>query len=97
MLGGMLAFPSAGWTEADGPYDDAAPLTAAPFEADWRLAEDRVNHVFTHFSLTMSVAVANISTAMSGDGWHDVRPAALPTLMRKVWKVARQHSTGNGR
>ena len=97
MLGGMLAFPSAGWTEADGPYDDAAPLTAAPFEANWRLAEDRVNHVFTHFSLTMSVAVANISTAMSGDGWHDVRPAALPTLMRKVWKVARQHSTGNGR
>ena len=49
MLGGMTAFPSAGWTPQDPPADPAAPLVAAPFDADWRLLDDSVEHVFTHF------------------------------------------------
>ena len=88
MLGGMSSFPSAGWTPHDPPVDPETPLAAAPFDADWRLLDDTVDHVFTHFALTMHVAVAGIETVTEGHGWQRVRPASLPTLMRKVWKLA---------
>ena len=90
MLGGMLAFPSAGWTQDDGPYDADDPFAGAPFAADWRMAGDSVSHVFTHFSLNMDVAVAEWQETVSSGEWHAVRPASLPTLMRKVWTVARR-------
>ena len=102
MLGGMMAFPSVGWTPDDGVYDAMSPFAGAPFEADWRMAEDAVSHVFTHFSLTMDVAIAACDgTEYDGieydgmgpsDCWHAVRPASLPTLMRKVWHVARKQA-----
>ena len=92
MLGGMSAFPSAGWTPYDPPVDPAAPLAAAPFDADWRLLEDRVEHVFTHFALTMQVAVARIDGRGDGEQWKPVRPASLPTLMRKVWKLVQDRA-----
>jgi A/G-specific adenine glycosylase len=90
MLGGMLAFPSAGWTQDDAAYDADSPFASAPFAADWRLAGDSVSHVFTHFSLSMDVAVAGIEDPGPATDWHRVRPASLPTLMRKVWTVARR-------
>jgi A/G-specific adenine glycosylase len=98
----MLAFPSAGWTPADSDWNADAPLANPPFSAKWTLLDDSVSHVFTHFSLTMRVAVARIDAVpeggemvggadwpadMSAD-WQRVRPASLPTLMRKVWKLA---------
>ena len=89
MLGGMQAFPSAGWTPADPGYDPDAPLANAPLEADWRMAAEPVAHVFTHFTLNMDVAVARLPTVAEGEAWRRVRPASLPTLMRKVWKAAR--------
>ena len=88
MLGGMSAFPSAGWTPHDPPADPDAPLAAAPFDATWRLLDDTVDHVFTHFTLTMTVAVARIDGKGDGEAWKHVRPASLPTLMRKVWRLA---------
>jgi len=88
MLGGMLAFPSAGWTNEDGPYDVDNPLASSPFAADWQMAGEPVSHVFTHFTLSMDVAIAKCCPATSSQGWHPVRPASLPTLMRKVWMVA---------
>jgi A/G-specific adenine glycosylase len=94
MLGGMLGFPSAGWASRGAIYDAKAPLVAAPFAADWRLLEDKVHHVFTHFRLEMDVAIAEVSpetqSQMSGNHgmWQAVRPADLPSLMRKVWKIA---------
>ena len=90
MLGGMLAFPSAGWTPDDGVYDPENPFASAPFGADWRMAGETVSHVFTHFSLTMDVALAETNGAGPPESWHPVRPASLPTLMRKVWTVARR-------
>jgi len=92
MLGGMLAFPSAGWTPDDGAYDPENPFANAPFEADWRMAGDSVSHIFTHFSLSMDVAVARYDGAGPPETWQKVRPASLPTLMRKVWMVARRQS-----
>jgi A/G-specific adenine glycosylase len=94
LLGGMLAFPSAGWTPADSDWNADAPLASPPFPANWTLLDDSVSHVFTHFSLTMRVAVARMGAVREGDklvagaAWQKVRPASLPTLMRKVWKLA---------
>jgi len=90
MLGGMPAFPSAGWTPADPVCDPQSPLVAAPFDAEWRMAAEPVAHVFTHFALTMDVAVARIPRAMGGDAWRRVSPSGLPTLMRKVWEAAQK-------
>ena len=90
MLGGMAAFPSAGWTDADPSFDPDLPFANAPFDADWALAEDQVSHVFTHFALTMDVAVARVDNIMDGAEWQKVRVSSLPTLMRKVWETARK-------
>jgi A/G-specific adenine glycosylase len=90
MLGGMLAFPSAGWTPADPAYDPAVPEAGVPFAANWKLAAEPVTHVFTHFSLSMDVMVARLPGAGMAESWGRVRPASLPTLMRKVWDAAQK-------
>lgn len=90
MLGGMLAFPSAGWTDADAAYDPEDMAASAPFDADWALVERQVSHVFTHFALDMDVAVARLRQQGTGPEWQTVRPASLPTLMRKVWDAAKR-------
>ena len=95
MLGGMLAFPSAGWTDADPPYDPDAPLAGVPFDAEWALVDQPVGHVFTHFTLTMDIAVARLDRRGDGPQWQIVRPASLPTLMRKVWDAANAPGSGN--
>ncbi len=98
MLGGMLAFPSTGWATRVENFDLDAPLDAAPFPAAWRRLDHKIQHVFTHFAVEMEVAVADITTPedvvdknAAGD-WRLVRPADLPSLMRKVWKVAHEAS-----
>ena len=81
LLGGTLAFPSSGW---DG--SDLAP----PAQADWREI-GTVRHVFTHFTLDLTVATAPLAQAPNrGDlvALDDFDPKALPGLMRKVWDIA---------
>jgi A/G-specific adenine glycosylase len=74
LLGGMLGLPTSEWgVEAAG---------APPANAEWRDA-GAIKHVFTHFSLTLSVRVAE------GKGdfvWTDEAAAlkALPTVFRKA-------------
>jgi A/G-specific adenine glycosylase len=48
LLGGMLALPTSDWG------DKPAPGSGAPTRADWRPAGE-IEHVFTHFSLTLTV------------------------------------------
>lgn len=83
LLGGTLAWPSAGW---DGSPEDEPPLAA-----DWRAAAP-VRHVFTHFELELSVLVAETEGGNPRRGSFvpaaEFQRAALPTLMRKVWDVA---------
>ena len=52
LLGGMLGLPTSEWRAA--PFGDAEALAAAPANADWR-AVGEVEHVFTHFSLTLRI------------------------------------------
>ncbi len=74
LLGGMLGLPTSDW----GAPADPAP----PAAAEWRDA-GAVEHVFTHFALTLSVR------AGEGEGdflWTapDEARTALPTVFRKA-------------
>lgn len=75
LLGGMLGLPTGDWGEGSA---EATP----PVEADWTDA-GAVEHVFTHFSLTLRVRVAQ------GTGDYLWTPeaealAALPTVFSKA-------------
>ena len=85
LLGGMPGFPGTDWAEAPDP--------APPIAAHWRPAPVGVRHTFTHFHLHLAVHLAKVgATAAPARGAFvpaaDFRPAALPTLMRKVWDAA---------
>ena len=90
LLGGMVAFPSVGWTQTDwSDADVRAADSAAPFAADWHQLPEQVHHVFTHFELEMTIYYAETNGSFIGanSGWWQVpQPSQLPSLMRKVWK-----------
>ncbi|MBU4436429.1 MAG: A/G-specific adenine glycosylase [Alphaproteobacteria bacterium] len=79
LLGGMLGLPTSDWRGA--PWSDDEAIAAAPPAAAWR---DRgaVEHVFTHFSLTLRVFAAE------GDGDFVWTPrqglGALPSVFLKA-------------
>jgi len=78
LLGGMLGLPTTDWSGGA----DATP----PVEAAWRDA-GAVEHVFTHFSLTLHVRVAQAE----GDWlWmpEAEASASLPTVFRKALERA---------
>lgn len=80
LLGGMLGFPGTDWAEAP-------PNPAPPLPGDWQALPHEVRHTFTHFHLRLRVMVARID----GNGFTPrvaFAPAALPTVMRKVWNAA---------
>ena len=71
----MLGLPTSDWS--------AAPAFDPPVADDWREA-GAVEHVFTHFSLTLTV---HVGEAGAGDFlWTqaDEALAALPTVFRKA-------------
>jgi A/G-specific adenine glycosylase len=71
LLGGMLALP----TDGEG----------APAEARWQEAGS-VDHVFTHFELTMKLLCADAEERPSGTWWpiERIGEAGLPTLFAKL-------------
>lgn len=85
LLAKMTEAPSTPWV-ADLPD----PVAHAPLAAQWRRLPGRVEHVFTHFALTLQILRADFplaTPAPSGCRW--VRPEgfaaeALPSVMRKV-------------
>ncbi|WP_454796620.1 A/G-specific adenine glycosylase [Novosphingobium lindaniclasticum] len=88
MLGGMRALPDDGWSaRADGHGE-------APLPGSWESA-GRVGHVFTHFSLELSLSVhcgaASADPPGAGEWWPVDRldDAGLPTLFAKAAALAR--------
>ena len=78
LLGGMLGLPTTDWS--------SEPDRTPPVQADWRDAGS-VEHVFTHFALTLEVRTAE------GEGdfvWTPIQEAlaALPTVFRKALERA---------
>ena len=87
LLGGMLGFPTTDWAEA-------APEEAPPLAADWTDPGAEVRHTFTHFHLRLAIRTARVATDATPlrGRWvpaGSFRPAALPTLMRKVFDLSR--------
>lgn len=87
LLGGMRALPGGGW----GEIAEAAP----PAQADWRRI-GTVEHVFTHFSLSLDVMAADLPTRPATDApdalwWPvaDIEQAGLPTLYARAAALGR--------
>jgi A/G-specific adenine glycosylase len=80
LLGGMLALPTTDWRAT--PWSDEEALAAAPFAAAWR-GLGAVEHVFTHFSLTLRVFEAQ------GDLAEAVWESDLSVLPSVFLKAAR--------
>lgn len=78
LLGGMLGLPTSDWTPQ-------TPADQPPTGGDWRTA-GAVDHVFTHFSLTLTVRTKQ---GQAEDGpWRwmpaETARAALPTVFAKA-------------
>ena len=99
LLGGMMALPSGAWRE--GSNGDPAPLPG-----DWRDA-GTVRHVFTHFSLDLTVQVlvlagapdaARIAEALGEGQWWpvaEIERAGLPTVFAKAAALGAAMSEGS--
>lgn len=88
LLGGMLGWPSTEWRE------DAAVPATPPLDADWQETGAEARHTFTHFHLRLAVLTATVphGTIPDRGSFHphgDFSPTALPTVMRKVFDLAR--------
>ncbi len=88
LLGGMLGWPGSEWTEVQ------APCAAPPVRAAWRAVMGEARHTFTHFHLRLCIYVADLPLdADPGAGVfipaQAFRPSDLPTVMRKVFDLAR--------
>jgi A/G-specific adenine glycosylase len=86
MLGGTLGWPGTAWETGEGGEP--------PIEAAWRPAGE-IGHGFTHFTVVLQVQVAEVprrTRPVRGRFMPAVAfdPAALPTLMRKAWRLARE-------
>jgi A/G-specific adenine glycosylase len=87
LLGGMPGWPGSAWSEE-------APAPAPPLAADWCDTGAEARHTFTHFHLRLRVHVARVgpeAAPLTGDfvPAEAFRPARLPTLLRKVFDLAR--------
>jgi A/G-specific adenine glycosylase len=95
LLGGMTEFPNTIGTETS---DQGRALREAPMIADYRRLATCVAHVFTHFSLSLDIFVADVAQgteAPVGCRWvneADLDAEALPSVMRKI--VAAVRSSG---
>jgi len=93
LLGGMLALPTSAWGEG---LADGAALGDAPVAAGWRMLEARVAHVFTHFRLDLSIAMARLAVRPEIAGeWMPVGElarAGLPTVFAKAVELAQRES-----
>jgi A/G-specific adenine glycosylase len=81
LLGGMRALPSAGWDGSNQAVPNA--ITASTMVGT-------IDHIFTHFSLTLSVVAARVdadaATAYGGTWWpiDQIGDAGLPSVFAKA-------------
>ena len=94
LLGGMLGWPGSDWAEG-------AARAAPPLDADWQTLNEEARHAFTHFHLRLRVEVAQVdmeAAPITGDfiPAAQFQPAQLPTVMRKVFDLARGSLRNSG-
>ena len=83
LLGGMLALPTSEWRAA--PFSPAQAVAAAPTAAAW-VSVGEVEHVFTHFALTLTVMRAEVDGLEDAVEWSrgERTGEGLPTVFRKA-------------
>ena len=95
LLGGMTEFPGSDWRTG---FDPASALENPPLAARYIQLPGDVLHVFSHFSLSLTVFAAQVPSATPAPGaafWvaaRELDDLALPSLMRKVLARARENS-----
>ena len=83
LLGGMRALPT-------GPWQETPPgLEGAPSPGAWRILDTSITHIFTHFRLDLTLAVARSEAHAphaEGEWWPiaDIESAGLPTVFAKA-------------
>ncbi|MCL4135494.1 UNVERIFIED_CONTAM: hypothetical protein GTU68_011679 [Idotea baltica] len=81
LLGGMLGLPTTHWAQTP-------PVSAPPIPADWRSIGD-VRHVFTHFSLTLDVQIADCAAEAGNGSWVPIdEVSGLPSVFAKAFRLA---------
>ncbi|MDR3424791.1 MAG: A/G-specific adenine glycosylase [Alphaproteobacteria bacterium] len=89
LLAGMMEAPGSPWREGSMPrLAEARPY--APAKAKWRLCPGVVTHIFTHFTLELTVATATTAQSLSGL-WlapDALDREALPSVMKKIVRHA---------
>jgi A/G-specific adenine glycosylase len=91
LLGGMLALPTSDWRGR--PWTSIEARSAAPAPGAWRQVGE-IEHVFTHFALTLQVWRAEADGADADLIWAE--PAALAGLPSVFLKAARAGLTPLG-
>ena len=86
LLGGMLGLPTTDWRAS--PPGLAEALAAAPIAADWRRLGP-IEHVFTHFALTLEVWRAETAAPSPELIWRPIDEAgqALPSVFLKALRA----------
>ncbi len=89
LLGGMMELPGTEWT-GDKPEIDIW-LEQAPTKSNWQQVDGEVKHVFTHFTLYLTVFTTQTSAEKfeTRANLDKLDNYALPSLMRKAIKFAR--------
>ena len=88
LLGGMSEVPGTDWTEAR----EARP--SHPLAGRWSTLPTPVEHIFTHFSLRLSIERAEVHAEIAAPEGHWWAPAitlsqeALPSVMKKAIEAA---------
>ena len=101
LLANMDVIPSIGWFEDSKNYYSKAPEFITKKEAllnlDWKIIEKEIMHVFTHFRLNCTVAIAyindkDISKNQLGNKFfqfvkkQNLKKLAVPSLINKIIK-----------
>ena len=96
LLGGMVALPTGEWRSL--PFTNVEARVTAPAVGDWRRIGE-VEHVFTHFALTLQVWRAEVVGDIAGASWTPVAQASagLPSVFLKVLKAAEMAGGGKDR
>lgn len=91
LLGGMVGLPTSEWVEAGAP-DPAVPEFLRGLELE-RLENAQVRHVFTHFSLSLSVYRGKVTSTFSFQADYFLWDTAcegspgFPSVFQKVAKI----------
>ncbi len=86
LLGAMLGLPTSDWRARPFTLEEA--LAAAPAAADWRSLGE-VDHVFTHFALSLTVLRGEVSREIAGAVWTPLAQAGkgLPSVFLKALRA----------